>query len=78
MFEPFTKDERDEMLRTFVAIDKDTLIKAETVAALLAESVVESNVELDLDNALLALKFFYCQPENKKTLEEMFTKLSLD
>lgn len=78
MFEPFTKDERDEMLRTFTTVDRDTLIKAETVAALLAEGVVETNVEQDLDNALLALKFFYCQPENKKTLEEMFNRLSLD
>lgn len=78
MFEPFTKEERDEMLRTFVNVDEDTLMKAETVATLLAEDVVETNIERDLNNALLALKFFYCQPENKKTLEEMFNRLSLD
>lgn len=78
MFEPFTSDERDEMLRTFVGINEETLIKAETVAALLAEDVVASDVEYDLDNAMLALKFFYCQPENKNTLEQMFIRLSLD
>ncbi len=78
MFKPFAQDERDEMLRTFVGVDEEILKKAETVAALLAEDVVDSGIENDLLNAALALKFFYCQPENKNTLEQMFAKLSLD
>jgi len=60
------------MLRSFISVDKETLFQAENVASLLAED------EEEPQEALLALKFFYCQPENKKMLEEMLTRLSID
>jgi len=72
MFERFTEEERDAMLRSFISVNPKTLLEAESVATLLADD--EENPQ----EAILALKFFYCQPENKKMLEEMLTRLSLD
>jgi len=72
MYQRFTQEERDAMLRSFISVDKETLFQAENVASLLAED------EEEPQEALLALKFFYCQPENKKMLEEMLTRLSID
>lgn len=68
----FTQEERDAMMRSFLSVDKEVLFQAETVASLLSED------EEEPQDALLALKFFYCRPENKKMLDEMLDRLSID
>lgn len=67
-----TKEERSEMLRTFARVDGKTLSQAETVATLLSDD------EADSEESILSLKFFYCLPENKDLLKQMYAKLSVD